>query len=107
MTYQEWAVEVATCWSRPRVGGYPPSAPLSYMAEKAFWQAVNLCGFTGSLEAWVQVVEASLGSPAPAPRKPEPKVPAPAQREIKLDITKAVGDKPEANPLDGLEEWLK
>lgn len=103
--WQEHAAEVARCWARPRVGGFPPSASLAYMAEKAYWQASNMCGFTGSLDDWIKAVEAALVTPAPAPGKPEAAVPAPVRR---------AEPEPEPKPtpassssLGDIEEWLK
>jgi hypothetical protein len=37
-----------------------PGCELEYLAEKGYWQAVNLGGFEGTLEDWFKVVRSCL-----------------------------------------------
>lgn len=46
---EAFATEVAT---RSRKA----TADIEYLAEKAFWQAQNVCGFVGTLEDWQSYV---------------------------------------------------
>jgi hypothetical protein len=76
MTYQELAASTAEAWSRPRT--HPPVAPLEYVAGRCFWQAVNMCGFTGDLAAWLAEVRAAL-PPSSTPHTPGETVMAPVE----------------------------
>ncbi len=51
-TWQEHAAAVAEVWARPRVGGFPPGTSLAFVAQVAYWHAVNLEGFEGSEVDW-------------------------------------------------------
>ncbi len=61
-TATDLARRVYEAWAAPR--RHAPSATLEYCAEQAYWQAVNLCGFVGDLEAWLSAVRrAGAGAP--------------------------------------------
>lgn len=64
-SWETFAKDVAECWGAPRVGGFPPSATLRYMASVAYWQASNIEGFKGSKEKWYAAVRAALPQNCP------------------------------------------
>lgn len=87
MTFEEFASSVVEAWSRPRK--HMPIMTLSEGADRAYWQASNMCGFTGTRDEWIAFCLAKL--PADHPLRPyvgtPPSKPAPA-------------------PLDDIEDWL-
>ena len=51
-SWEDLAEDVAEAWARPRGRGCLPSVNVDYMADRAYWQAVNMYGFEGDEEAW-------------------------------------------------------
>jgi len=60
MKWQAFADSVVEVWARPRVGGFPSSSTLAYIAKLSYWQATNLCDFNGTLPIWLQELVARL-----------------------------------------------
>ena len=105
-TWQELATAVATAWAAPRVGGFAPSADLAYLAQVAYWQAVNYSAFTGTTQDWIAACEAQLlaqpimeARPAPIPAfsrepsvEPPPLLQSPTPESLPIVALNPFGD---------------
>lgn len=54
MTWEEYAQNLINRWRERQ----PGSSTLSYIADKCYYQASTLLGFTGSSREWIDTVEA-------------------------------------------------
>lgn len=78
------------------------------MAEKAYWQAVNLYGYAEDLTSWIAVVT-SLAAPAGASASELPELRAQTPPPIR-EGTAARETQPEVTAellLDDIGSWLK